>query len=60
MEPENNHFELVVCGAGLAGFAAAVSAARAGIDVCLVQDRPVLGGNSSSEIRVSGSSQLRG
>ncbi|MGO1926917.1 MULTISPECIES: FAD-dependent oxidoreductase [unclassified Brachybacterium] len=53
MEPENNHFELVVCGAGLAGFAAAVSAARAGIDVCLVQDRPVLGGNSSSEIRVS-------
>ena len=47
------HHELVVCGGGLAGFSAAISAARLGIDVCLVQDRPVLGGNSSSEIRVS-------
>lgn len=53
MELKEHRYELVVCGAGLAGFAAAVSAARAGAKVCLVQDRPVLGGNSSSEIRVS-------
>jgi len=46
-------FDIVVCGGGLAGFTAAVSAARMGMRVCLVQDRPVLGGNSSSEIRVS-------
>ncbi len=45
-------FDIVVCGGGLAGFCAAVAAAREGMRVCLVQDRPVLGGNSSSEIRV--------
>lgn len=43
---------MVVCGGGLAGFSAAVAAARHGASVCLVQDRAVLGGNSSSEIRV--------
>src|SRR5690606_15958187 len=36
----------------LAGLSAAVAAARHGARTCLVQDRPVLGGNSSSEIRV--------
>lgn len=45
-------FDLVVIGGGLAGVSAAVSAARLGCYVGLVQDRPVLGGNSSSEIRV--------
>lgn len=45
-------YDVVVCGGGLAGFSAAVAAARQGVQVCLVQDRPVLGGNSSSEIRV--------
>ncbi|GAA4430831.1 hypothetical protein GCM10023169_34670 [Georgenia halophila] len=45
-------YDIVVCGGGLAGFTAAVSAARMGQRVCLVQDRPVLGGNSSSEVRV--------
>lgn len=45
-------YDLVVCGGGLAGFCAAVSAARLGRSVALVQDRPVLGGNSSSEVRV--------
>lgn len=48
---EEKH-EIVVCGGGLAGFCAAVAAARLGAKVCLVQDRPVFGGNSSSEIRV--------
>lgn len=45
-------YDIVVCGGGLAGFTAAVAAARMGHQVCLVQDRPVLGGNSSSEVRV--------
>lgn len=45
-------YDIVVCGGGLAGLCAAVAAARNGAKVCLVQDRPVFGGNSSSEIRV--------
>ena len=44
--------DFCVVGGGLAGMAAAVSAARHGTKVALVQDRPVLGGNSSSEIRM--------
>ncbi len=44
--------DLVVVGGGIAGTAAAVSAARHGLSVALVQDRPVLGGNGSSEVRV--------
>ncbi len=49
---DGGRHDLVVVGGGLAGIAAALSAARQGLDVALVQDRPVLGGNSSSEIRV--------
>lgn len=45
-------FDLVVIGAGIAGICAAVAAARLGLKVALIQDRPVLGGNNSSEIRV--------
>jgi hypothetical protein len=45
-------FDLVVVGGGMAGITSAVSAARLGLKVALVHDRPVLGGNSSSEIRV--------
>lgn len=44
--------DLVVVGGGIAGTCAALSAARLGLDVVLVQDRPVLGGNNSSEVRV--------
>ena len=44
--------DLVVCGGGLAGVCAAVSAARHGCSVVLVQDRPMLGGNASSEMRM--------
>lgn len=44
--------DLVVVGGGLAGTCAAITAARAGIRVTLVQDRPVLGGNASSEVRL--------
>lgn len=43
---------LVVVGGGLAGVCAAISAARKGVQVALVQDRPVLGGNASSEVRL--------
>ncbi len=45
-------FDLVVVGGGIAGTCAALSAARLGLTVALVQDRPVLGGNGSSEVRV--------
>ncbi len=54
-------YDVVVLGGGLAGICAAVSAARNGSKTVLVQDRPVLGGNSSSEMRVHvhGVSHLR-
>ncbi len=45
-------YDLVVVGGGMAGCCAALSAARYGCKVALVQNRPVLGGNNSSEIRV--------
>ncbi len=45
-------FDLVVTGGGIAGICAAVSAARLDLKVALIQDRPVLGGNNSSEVRV--------
>jgi hypothetical protein len=45
-------YDLVVVGGGYSGMGAAISAARMGCKVALVQDRAVLGGNGSSEIRV--------
>ncbi len=45
-------FDLVVIGGGLAGVCCAITAARQGIKVALIQDRPVLGGNASSEVRL--------
>ena len=44
--------DLCVIGGGMAGLCAAVSAARHGARVVLMQDRPVLGGNASSEHRM--------
>lgn len=49
---ESLDFDLVIIGGGLAGLCAAVAAARNGTRTALVQDRPVYGGNSSSEIRI--------
>lgn len=46
------NFDLVVVGGGYGGIGAAVSAARMGAKVALIQNRKVLGGNGSSEIRV--------
>jgi hypothetical protein len=45
--------DVVVMGGGIAGTIAAIAAARLGADTVLIQDRSVLGGNSSSEVRVS-------
>src|SRR5690606_18776545 len=44
--------DLVITGGGLSGTCAAITAARQGLKVVLVQDRPVLGGNASSEVRL--------
>ena len=44
--------EVLVAGGGISGVACALSAARNGARVILCQDRPVLGGNASSEIRM--------
>ena len=49
---ESGEYDLVVVGGGAAGICAAVSAARLGMKVALINDRPVLGGNNSSEVRV--------
>ena len=49
---QNIHTQLAVVGGGSAGVTAAISSARLGIPTVLITDRPVLGGNSSSEIRV--------
>jgi hypothetical protein len=45
-------YDFVVVGGGVAGMCAAIAAARTGTRVALIQDRKVLGGNNSSEIRV--------
>ena len=49
---DGGSYDLVVVGGGLSGMCAAVAAARQGLTVALIQDRAVLGGNNSSEIRV--------
>ncbi|MFA6244542.1 MAG: FAD-dependent oxidoreductase, partial [Candidatus Hydrogenedentales bacterium] len=49
---DGGSYDFVVVGGGMAGTCAAISAARLGCNVALVQDRPVLGGNNSSEVRV--------
>lgn len=45
-------YDLVVVGGGISGICTAMAAARHGVHTALVQDRSVLGGNSSSEMRV--------
>lgn len=46
-------YDVAVIGGGMAGISAAVSAARNGAKTVLIQDRSVLGGNASSEMRVT-------
>ncbi|GAB3648680.1 hypothetical protein GCM10028791_12840 [Echinicola sediminis] len=50
---KNVQYEVAVIGAGMAGICAAVASARNGAKTLLINDRPVLGGNASSEIRVT-------
>lgn len=57
--PEAGEYDLVVVGGGMAGVCTAVSAARNGCSVALIQNRPVLGGNNSSEVRVGLSGLIR-
>ncbi len=45
-------FDLVICGGGMPGICAAIQAARSGLKVALINNRGVLGGNASPEIRV--------
>ncbi|MCM3627011.1 FAD-dependent oxidoreductase [Paenibacillus glycanilyticus] len=52
MRQEIVRSNVTVIGGGLAGISAAIAAARLGQKVALVHNRPVLGGNSSSEVRV--------
>jgi len=55
---EGGEYDMVVTGGGAAGICAAVAAARLGLKVALVSDRPVLGGNNSSEVRVGLSGEI--
>jgi hypothetical protein len=54
--------DILVAGGGVAGVGCALAAARQGAKVILCQDRPVLGGNASSEVRmhIVGATGLRG
>lgn len=56
---ERDGYDLVVVGGGYSGMGAAISAARMGCRVALLQDRPVLGGNGSSEVRVWANGLIR-
>lgn len=49
---KKEHCQLAVIGGGLSGLCVAIAAARHGVDTILVQDRPMLGGNCSSEFRM--------
>jgi len=53
-EPQGDDLtaEFVVVGGGMSGLCAAIQAAREGVDTVIIQDRPVFGGNSSSEVRM--------
>jgi hypothetical protein len=49
---EQHEFDVCVIGGGMAGLCAAIASARNGARTALVHDRPVLGGNASSEVRM--------
>ena len=48
----SHEFDVCVVGGGMAGMCAAIAAARNGARTAIVHDRPVFGGNASSEIRM--------
>ena len=49
---KSESYDVIIVGGGLSGLCAAIACARQGIRTALVQDRPVYGGNASSEIRM--------
>ncbi|MBK1879702.1 FAD-dependent oxidoreductase [Pelagicoccus mobilis] len=49
---EYGEYDVVIVGGGITGCAAALAADKQGLKTALIQNRPVLGGNASSEIRV--------
>lgn len=56
---DKGDYDLVVVGGGMAGICTAITSARHGCKVAFIQDRPVLGGNNSSEVRVGLSGLIR-
>ncbi|WPJ96141.1 FAD-dependent oxidoreductase [Coraliomargarita algicola] len=52
LESKEEKVDVCVVGGGMTGLIAAVAAARRGANVVLIHDRPVLGGNASSEVRM--------
>jgi len=50
--PLHGGYDMVVVGGGYSGLGAAISGARQGLKIALIHDRPVLGGNGSSEVQV--------
>lgn len=52
MKKLEKNYDVIVVGGGVSGMCAAIAAARHGAQTALVHDRPVLGGNASSEIRM--------
>ena len=52
MKHKTHKVDFCIVGGGLSGMCAAIAAARHGAKVLLMQDRPVLGGNASSEVRM--------
>ena len=55
---DKGSFDFVIVGAGMSGLCAAIAAARFGSKVALIQDRYILGGNNSSEVRVGLGGQI--
>ncbi|XHR30493.1 MAG: FAD-dependent oxidoreductase [Chthoniobacteraceae bacterium] len=52
LQPERHEFDVCVIGGGMAGLCAAIAAARNGAKTAIVHDRPMFGGNASSEVRM--------
>jgi len=52
LETDQNQYDLVVVGGGIAGICTALASSRSGQNVLLIHDREILGGCNSSEIRV--------
>lgn len=55
---DKGYYDFVIVGAGMSGLCAAIAAARFGAKVALIQDRYILGGNNSSEVRVGLGGQI--